>query len=95
MTPELKAMLIAGFRPPWQDREVLGLCVGIVDNTIDAWVADGTLPPARKRGGKLLWKWSEVDERLTLGKEAGKAPPSKAEEIRNGTRAAAAAAARH
>ena len=89
MTPELKAMLVAGFRPPWQDREVLGLCLGIVDNTIDAWVTDGTIPPARKRSGKLLWKWSEVDEWLTVGKEAGKTPVSKAEEIRNATRRAA------
>lgn len=96
MTPELKEMLAAGFRPPWMDREVLRLCLGIVDNTIDAWVADGTIPAARKRGGKLMWKWSEVDEWLTVGKQAGAGPVSKAEEIRNATRRAASeAAARH
>lgn len=81
--------------PPWVDKAKLAWAICVADSTIDAWVGDGTLPPPRKRGGKLLWKWSEVDERLTVGKEAGAAPVSKAEEIRNGTRAAAAATARH
>jgi predicted DNA-binding transcriptional regulator AlpA len=90
MTPELKSMLVSGFRPPWQDREVLALCLGVVDNTLEAWVAQSVIPAPRKRGGKLLWKWSEVDEWLTVGKAGG--PADKAEEIRNGTRAAAAAA---
>lgn len=95
MTPELKAMLIAGFRPPWQDREVLGLSLGIIDNTIDNWVATGVLPPPRKRGHKLMWKWSEVDEWLTVG-QPGKAPGNdKAEQIRHATRAEAAASSGH
>lgn len=82
--------------PPWQDREVLARNICACVNTVDAWVAQGIIPPPRKRGGKLLWKWSEVDEWLTMGKPVGKEPGSKAEEIRNATRRAAAeAAARH
>jgi predicted DNA-binding transcriptional regulator AlpA len=72
--------------PPWLDKETLGRCTCLSDTTIDAWVAQGILPPPRKRGGKLMWKWSEVDERLTLGK-VGASPDADAERIRNGTRA--------
>ena len=28
-------------------------------------IIGGILPPPRKHGGKLMWKWSEVDDRLT------------------------------
>jgi predicted DNA-binding transcriptional regulator AlpA len=35
--------------------------------TLDDWVAQGILPPPRKRGGELMWKWSEVDDYLTHG----------------------------
>ena len=95
MTPELKEMLRDGFCPPWQDREVLGLCLGVVDNTIDNWVATGVIPPPRKRGHKLMWKWSEVNEWLTVG-TPGKSPgDDKAERIRNGTRAEAATTSSH
>lgn len=79
--------------PPWQDKAKLAESICVCENTVDAWVAQGILPPPRKRGHKLMWKWSEVDERLTVGQEAGKAPASKAEEIRNGTRRAASEAA--
>ncbi len=89
MTPDLKAMLVAGFRPPWMDKEVLGFCTCLGSTTIDTHVATGVLPPPRKRGGKLMWKWSEVDEWLTVGKPSGN-PPDPAERIRNGTREAAA-----
>jgi hypothetical protein len=41
------------------------ICVS--SGTVDNWVAQGILPPPRKRGGKLMWKWAEVDERLTVG----------------------------
>ena len=42
------------------------ICVS--PTTVDNWVAQGILPPARKRGGKLMWKWSEVDDYLTHGR---------------------------
>jgi hypothetical protein len=35
--------------------------------TIENWGAQGILPPPRKRGGKLMWKWEEVDAWLTNG----------------------------
>ena len=79
------------FIPPWQDVTTLCRHICASPTTIDNWVAQGILPPPRKRGGKLMWKWSEVDERLTMGK-VGTSPDAKAEEIRNGTRAEAAAA---
>ena len=76
------------YPPPWMDLATLcaHLCIGAT--TADSWVAKGVLPPARKRGGKLMWKWSEVDEKLTLGEVAG-TPDSQAERIKDGTRRAA------
>ena len=74
------------FVPPWLDKATLAKCICASDTTIDIWVAQGILPPPRKRGGKLMWKWSEVDERLTVGG----APDSLAERIRDGSRKAAA-----
>lgn len=76
------------YPPPWQDMPTLCEHICISPNTVDKWVADGTLPPPRKRGGKLMWKWDEVDEYLSNGK-SDKAPDSDAERIRNGTRRAA------
>ncbi len=76
--------------PPWVDKEKLAWAICVCVNTVDAWVADGTLPPPRKRGAKLMWKWSEVDECLTVGK-VGNSTDDKAERIRNATRAAASA----
>jgi hypothetical protein len=79
------------YPPPWQDKETLAAHLSVSSNTVENWAAQGILPPPRKRGGKIMWKWSEVDERLTLGDVAG-SPDSLAERIRNGTRAAAAGA---
>ena len=70
------------FIPPWQDMATLCAHICATPNTVNAWVADGILPPARKRGGKLMWKWSEVDERLTVGVPDRSADPQ-ADEIRN------------
>lgn len=77
-----------GFIPPWMDMATLCQHTCLSPNTVDAWVAQGILPPPRKRGGKLMWKWAEVDEKLTVG-EAGGSPDSEAERIRNATRRAA------
>lgn len=77
---------MSDFIPPWMDKATLAKCICAGDTTIDAWVAQGILPPPRKRGGKLMWKWSEVDERLTVGGS----PDSLAERIRDGSRKAAA-----
>jgi predicted DNA-binding transcriptional regulator AlpA len=55
------------YPPPWQDKATLceHLCLG--DTTVDDWVKRGVLPPPRKRGGKLMWKWMEVDQWLDRG----------------------------
>lgn len=70
------------FIPPWQDMPTLCKHICCSDVTVTKWVAEGILPAPRKRGGKLMWKWSEVDERLTVGVPDRSADPQ-AEEIRN------------
>jgi hypothetical protein len=73
--------------PPWQDKTTLCMCLCISENTVDTWVRQGLLPPPRKRGGKLMWKWNEVEKYLE-----GDEPQSSeqlAESIRNATRKAA------
>ena len=89
MTPELKKMLIDGFVPKWLDKQVLAIVTGNSPDTIDNWAAQGIIPPPVKRGGKLMWKWADVDAKLTIG-DAGASPDSQAERITNGTKAAAA-----
>ena len=74
------------FVPPWMDKATLAKNICASDTTIDTWVTQGILPPPRKRGGKLMWKWSEVDERLTVGGNSD----SLAERIRDGSRRATA-----
>lgn len=80
-------LLTLGFVPPWLDMELMCLCLPYTPNTVDKLVDEGVLPPPRKRGGKLVWKWSEVDERLTSG--SARSPDAQAEGIRNATRLAA------
>ena len=94
MNPERRQMLREGFVPPWLDKATLILCTGFGSTTIDTHVANKVLPPPRKRGGKLMWKWSEVDEWLTVGKSV-KPAENKAERIRNAARNEAAASSRH
>jgi predicted site-specific integrase-resolvase len=74
------------YPPPWMDTAALAAHVSISVSTIEAWVAQGILPPPRKRGGKLMWKWSEVDERLMNGESS---PDAEAQRIRDATRKAA------
>lgn len=81
------------FIPPWQDLATLCAHICVSANTVETWVAQGILPPARKRGGKLMWKWSEVDDMLTNG--AVQSPDSRADEIRDATRRASEYRAGH
>jgi predicted DNA-binding transcriptional regulator AlpA len=74
------------YPPPWQHKETLAAHLSVSANTVVNWAAQGKLPPPRKIGGKVMWKWSEVDEKLTLGREG---PDTLAERTPNGTRAAA------
>lgn len=71
------------FIPPWMDMATLCKHICAAPNTVDNWVAQGILPAPRKRGGKLMWKWEEVDRRLTEGQPAQE---TEADRIRNGTR---------
>ena len=49
------------YPPPWQDAPTLCAHLCISERTLDNWIRDGILPAARQRGGKRMWKWSEVD----------------------------------
>lgn len=52
------------YPPPWQDAPTLCSHLCISDTTLDTWVKQGILPPARMRGGKRMWKWSECDHAM-------------------------------
>jgi len=56
-----------GLIPPWQDMATLCKHISCSASTVEKWVAEGILPPPRKRGSELMWKWSEVDDYLTHG----------------------------
>lgn len=55
------------YPPPWMDISTLCEHVCLCENTVDAWVKAGALPPARLRRGKRMWKWSEVETYLEHG----------------------------
>ena len=76
------------FIPPWQDMPTLCAHICASPNTVDKWVKDGILPPPRRKGGKQMWKWSEVDEYLS--RDGGEQLDPEAERIRNATRQAEA-----
>lgn len=82
------------YPPPWMDMPTLCAHICATPPTVDLWVTKGILPAPRKRGGKLMWKWSEVDDYLTNG-QAGGSPDAEAERIRDGTRRAAENRAGH
>jgi predicted DNA-binding transcriptional regulator AlpA len=73
--------------PPWQDMPTLFWHICCTPNTVDKWVKEGILPPPRKRGGKQMWRWSEVDEYLS--RDGDNLDPE-AERIRHATRRAEA-----
>lgn len=73
------------YPPPWQDTATLAAHLCISDRTVDRWVQEGILPAPRMRGGKRLWRWSEVETRLDRGD--GDADPV-AERIRKATQEA-------
>lgn len=80
--------------PPWMDMPTLCRHISCSSTTVETWAKQGILPPARKRGGKLMWKWSEVDAYLTDGKPGG-SPDREAEDVRESTKRALEASARH
>lgn len=80
------------YPPPWQDMATLCRHLCISEPTVDNWVKRGILPAPRLRGGKRMWRWSEVDARIDRGTDAPADPD--AERIRNATRQAIAAQGR-
>lgn len=82
------------YPPPWQDATTLCAHLCISDRTLDAWVKAGTLPEGRMRGGKLMWKWEEVDR--AMAGETGIVPEQElAQRVYHGTRQAAKRKAAH
>jgi predicted DNA-binding transcriptional regulator AlpA len=53
--------------PAWVDKATLCRETCLSERCVDNWVRDGRLPPARHRGGKLMWRWAEVDRYLDVG----------------------------
>jgi predicted DNA-binding transcriptional regulator AlpA len=82
----MTAKTYPNFVPPWQDIATLAAHICVSPATVDNWVRDGILPQPRKRGGKLMWKWIEVDAWLSDGPAR---PADDAERIRDATRRAA------
>ena len=56
--------------PPWVDAPTLAKLICCSVDTVENWVMQGILPTPVRRGGKRLWKWSEVDNWLTNGGNA-------------------------
>jgi phage terminase Nu1 subunit (DNA packaging protein) len=79
------------YPPPFMDTATLAAHLSVSPSTVKNWAAQGVIPAPRKRGGTNLWKWSEVEERLTMGR-VGDGPDPEAERLRNASRAAAAEA---
>jgi DNA-binding transcriptional MerR regulator len=70
--------------PPYQDIARLSTNLCLSERTVENWVKQGLLPPPKNKGGKRLWKWTEV-ERYLDGSE-GQGLNQEIEEIRNETR---------
>lgn len=81
------------YPPPWMDSNTLCEHICISPATVDNWVKNGILPPPKKRGGKLMWKWLEVDRYLSERGEGS--PDAEAERVRNGTKREAEGRAGH
>jgi hypothetical protein len=70
--------------PPYQDISHLSENLCLSTRTVEIWVKQGLLPPPKNKGGKRLWKWTEV-ERYLDGSE-GQGLNQEIEDIRNETR---------
>ncbi len=55
------------YPPPWQDAATVCQHICVSEGTLDNWIKLKGFPPARLRGGKRMWKWSEVEAWLEGG----------------------------
>ena len=70
--------------PPYQDITTLTANLCISERTVDMWTKQGILPPPKNKGGKRLWKWTEVE--AYLDGTAGTGVSAELEDIRNETK---------
>jgi predicted DNA-binding transcriptional regulator AlpA len=54
------------YPPPFQDLRTLALHVGLSKRTIEERVRLGQFPQPRRKFGKRLWVWKEVEQFLAL-----------------------------
>jgi hypothetical protein len=79
------------FIPPWQDISTLCANTCLCEATVETWIKKGLLPPGRLRGGKRMWKWSEVETYLERGgADVPLSPDAEADRVRDATRRAVA-----
>ena len=76
------------YPPPWQDAATLCAHLCISEGTLDNWVRQGLLPPARPKGGKRMWKWAEVEQYME-GQPGIVPEQEQAQKVYNATRQAA------
>jgi excisionase family DNA binding protein len=77
------------YPPPWQDIGTLCAHLCISPTTVETWVKRGFLPAPKLKGGKRLWKWTEVEKHLEAdGGNGSSSPDEEAEKIRHATRQA-------
>lgn len=70
--------------PPYQDISHLSANLCLSERTVENWVKQGFLPPPKNKGGKRLWKWTEVEQYLD-GSD-GQGLNQEIEDIRNETK---------
>jgi hypothetical protein len=76
-----------GHIPAWVDKARLCIEVSMHEDTVDALIREGKLPPGKKIRGKYLWRWADVDKWLDQGGPTPQNSPSAdAERIRDATR---------
>jgi hypothetical protein len=72
--------------PEWVDKARLCFEASVSERTVDALVKLGKLPAPRRLGGKLVWRWADVDRRIEQeGLNVSASDPFSEEAIRERT----------
>lgn len=53
------------YPPPIMDKATLAWHLSIHPDTVDARIEAGLLPPGTMWGGKLMWKWADVEAQVS------------------------------